>query len=89
MDGPALHRVPRALVTRSTGRGYGRKGLPRALSLVDARFGRLVVTGRDCTPGEAPNVFWACRCDCGASTVARADRLRSGKTRACARGCRA
>lgn len=88
MDGPALHGVPGArAVTRSTGRGYGRKGLPRAPSLVGARYGRLVVIARDCAPGEAPNVYWACRCDCGAHVVARGTGLRSGETRACSRPC--
>lgn len=48
------------------------------------RFSRLTaVEYSHSSAGEAS--FWKCRCDCGVSTTARIDRLRSGHTRSC--GC--
>jgi hypothetical protein len=76
-------------LAKSKGVGYGRKGIARAPSLVGQRFGHLVVTARESAPGEDPNVHWVCQCDCGAVHVARGDRLRRGRSRACHRWCEA
>ncbi len=53
-----------------------------------ARFGRLVVLERDLDGpnGRGVHLRWACLCDCGERTIARADNLRAGATTSC--GCR-
>lgn len=58
--------------------------MPAALNISDQRFGRLVAVesvGSNLTNGRQ----WLCACDCGASCVVPAGRLRAGKTRSC--GC--
>jgi hypothetical protein len=50
--------------------------------LIGARFGRLLVLGRDVSKG-CP-VYWNCRCDCGREKSIAATNLRGG-TRSC--GC--
>jgi hypothetical protein len=54
------------------------------VDLTGQRFGLLVVTGR-ATSTAAGHARWACRCDCGAETVASRGNLRDGRTRSC--GC--
>lgn len=58
-----------------------------AADLTGQRFGRLVVVGPD--PGRSPEgktpPLWACRCDCGETTMVGIGCLRSGHTRSC--GC--
>lgn len=46
------------------------------------RFGKLVV---DCYAGSSRGALWACICDCGKTTVAKGNNLRSGNTTSC--GC--
>lgn len=46
------------------------------------RFGRLVVTGLHSKDANY-NKLWACQCDCGAITVVREDKLRTGNTKSC------
>lgn len=75
--------------TRSKGVGYGRKGIARAPCLVGARFGHLEVLARVSPPTSGRNVLWDCRCECGEVITARGDRLRSGRTWRCERGCTA
>jgi hypothetical protein len=48
------------------------------------RFGRLTAASRVGTDRHG-NALWACRCDCGNSTVCVAHALRCGKTKSC--GC--
>ena len=53
------------------------------IDLTGKRFGRLEVLGRAANKGV--KVTWACRCDCGKSSVAFAGDLRSGRHTSC--GC--
>lgn len=53
-------------------------------SMVGQRFGRLVVE-REAGRYQRKQVVWECRCDCGATTLARTSSLRGGHTRSC--GC--
>lgn len=53
--------------------------------LTGRRFGRLTVLRRSSFTDGSPDVFWDCRCDCGAEIVTRANSLRRGATRSC--GC--
>ena len=50
------------------------------------KFGRLTVQERF-TATTQKGTFWRCLCDCGATHVARADRLKQGRTKACHRWC--
>lgn len=53
-------------------------------SLVDQRFGRLVVLER--APNKSHgNTLWRCRCDCGAEVMVQGASLRSGRAVSC--GC--
>lgn len=53
------------------------------IDLSGQRFGRLTVIRR--AENKRGRVAWLCRCDCGANTIASADKLRSGHTQSC--GC--
>ena len=57
--------------------------------LTGQRFGRLVVVeraGRYVSPNrKQTHSTWLCKCDCGNSTIVRANQLRSGGTQSC--GC--
>ena len=68
-----------------------RRGIPtrgRAHSMEGRRFGLLTVIARE-TVNPSGAVLWRCRCDCGNEHVVPAQRLRTGKTRAClSRACR-
>lgn len=57
----------------------------RTIDHTGQRFGKLVVTER-CGSVGAGKAAWACRCDCGKTTVVSGDHLRCGKTKSC--GCR-
>lgn len=60
----------------------------RAEDLSGQRFGRLLALSRaaDLPRGNGKTlVTWACRCDCGAETTVRADKLAGGYTQSC--GC--
>jgi hypothetical protein len=46
------------------------------------RFGRLIVRELENVRGHA---YWRCRCDCGADTVVRSQKLTSGRIVSC--GC--
>lgn len=52
--------------------------------LTGQRFGKLTVLSV-CRVGADPRLAWLCSCDCGGTTRARGDSLRSGLTRGC--GC--
>lgn len=54
----------------------------RFIDLTGATIGRLTVLKRD---SSDKRVAWQCRCECGNTTVVRAELLRSGKTKSC--GC--
>lgn len=49
------------------------------------RFGRLVVIEMSHRGGPRNEIFWVCKCDCGAEHVARGSSLRGGNTKSC--GC--
>lgn len=53
------------------------------IDLTNTRFDRLLVVSR--ADNYNGKVMWNCLCDCGSSTVARSDNLKSGKSRSC--GC--
>ncbi|MHC4162547.1 MAG: helix-turn-helix domain-containing protein [Planctomycetota bacterium] len=62
--------------------------MPPLLSLEGKRFGRLVVLSRAAStrqPSGAVRTNWLCRCDCGKTTTASRDNLRSGDSTSC--GC--
>lgn len=56
----------------------------KIIDLTEQRFGRLTVIKR-----AGSNFYgtplWLCQCDCGATSVVRGDKLRSGVTKSC--GC--
>lgn len=62
-------------------------GIARARDLTGERYGALLVLERAGVVGDKA-LMWRCRCDCGRLHVARGDRLRLGRVRACGRGCR-
>lgn len=69
----------------TTSCGCVKRGNSRRLrfqDLTEQRFGRLVAQAE--APGSAP-VRWECICDCGASTVVAASKLKNGHTSSC--GC--
>ena len=54
--------------------------------LTGLKFGNLTVVSRaKSSDGEIKVVMWNCICDCGKSTIVRANDLRSGNTKSC--GC--
>jgi hypothetical protein len=53
-------------------------------NLVGKRFGRLKVIGFS-HKDKRGKPYWICQCDCGNTTVSRADSLKSGKANSC--GC--
>jgi hypothetical protein len=65
------------VIDPTTGLNYGR------LNITGQRFGRLVA--KRFVGIESGKAVWVCQCDCGAVTVARANNLRTGRTRSC--GC--
>jgi hypothetical protein len=55
------------------------------LNIRGMRFGRLTIP-LDATPEIRKRcLYWPCLCDCGASTIIKGDRLRTGRTQSC--GC--
>lgn len=48
------------------------------------KYGRLTVVRYDHT-SKTRGVYWFCICDCGCTTVANGNRMRSGRTKSC--GC--
>lgn len=59
--------------------------MAKRLDLTGARFGRLFVKESVEKRDRSGNVYWRCRCDCGASVVVAGRGLRCGDTRSC--GC--
>jgi hypothetical protein len=59
--------------------------MPRLISLVGKRFGRLVVTKRSEQVGSQGQPYWWCHCDCGSDVQVRGQSLRIGRTQSC--GC--
>lgn len=59
-------------------------GQGRKIDLTGQRFGRLTVV-RELEERQKKAVMWECICDCGNTTVASRDALRSGDKRSC--GC--
>lgn len=53
------------------------------VEMAGRRFGALTVVERGSRHGRRSDVWWRCRCDCGAECEARGDRLRAGAKRAC------
>lgn len=49
------------------------------------RFGRLVVCRKAEFPVRHLHTYWECICDCGNTTITRADYLTHGRTKSC--GC--
>ena len=58
----------------------------KVVDLKGVRLGRLVVIDRGVKSGKSGKAYWNCLCDCGQSTTARSDHLRSGRIVSC--GCR-
>lgn len=56
----------------------------RLVDLTGRRFGRLVVVGRG-ENSSSGGPRWACRCDCGGSSLSGASALKAGMTQSC--GC--
>ena len=54
------------------------------MDLRGQRFGRLLVIEKHAKSGNN-QVYWRCKCDCGAETVVYQGNLRSSKTKSC--GC--
>ena len=71
--------------------GCGKKErLKRTLdttSLLNQRFGRLIVIERDLSKphGHGYDPYWICKCECGNEISVRAPSLRKGTTQSC--GC--
>lgn len=62
--------------------------MPRTIDLAGKRFGRLVVISKAESIHDscgATRAMWNCKCDCGNTTIVRAELLRCGKTKSC--GC--
>lgn len=57
--------------------------LPAKENLIGKKFGRLTVI--ESLPSENRRTYWLCQCNCGKKCKARADSLKSGKTKSC--GC--
>lgn len=53
------------------------------IDLTGQKFGRLTVISR--AENRNQNVYWHCRCDCGAEKIIRGERLKCGETKSC--GC--
>ncbi len=58
--------------------------MPAFIDLTGQRFNMLTVIER-AGRNENSQIMWRCRCDCGAMTVVRGHRLRTGHTKSC--GC--
>ena len=61
--------------------------MEKRFSLVNKRFGRLLVVWRKGSEksGESSHALWECKCDCGTMIVTRAGSLTGGKVTHC--GC--
>ena len=62
--------------------------MPRLNDLCGQRFGRLVVVTKvapHVNPSGKKVTRWLCQCDCGNTTIVRAESLKSGATQSC--GC--
>ena len=58
-----------------------------AKSLLDQRFGRLLVIKRaPCNPNNT-RAQWLCRCDCGVEKIFSTNDLRNGNITSCYRDC--
>lgn len=71
--------LKRGLTTSCGGVGHNAK------DLTGKRFGRLVALQQDDAKSIAGNIYWLCRCDCGALTSVRSVSLVFGATKSC--GC--
>lgn len=59
--------------------------MPKRVSLLGKRFGRLEVLEMSQRKGKRNRTFWKCKCDCGKIVDVSHDRLRNGYTKSC--GC--
>lgn len=59
--------------------------MPKALDLIGARFGRLVVLTKLTERDIYKKVVWHCRCDCGNEVDVNTKNLRTANTQSC--GC--
>lgn len=57
----------------------------KATDLTGERFGRLVVLEKAAPNKRYHGSMWVCKCDCGKTTIANAQNLKSGNTTSC--GC--
>ena len=57
--------------------------LPKKENLLNQVFSRLQVI--DSAPSKNGKTYWLCKCACGNTCIARADQLKSGRTKSC--GC--
>lgn len=55
------------------------------LNLTGQRFERLVVVQKCSERGKGGEVYWLCKCDCGAEVRSQASPLKMGRTKSC--GC--
>ena len=58
--------------------------MPKALSLEQQRFGKLLVVAKSGTDKRGC-ILWECLCDCGKTTIVNGAKLKNGHTRSC--GC--
>lgn len=56
--------------------------MPKAINIIDQRFGRLIAKA---VAFSKHYIFWHCDCDCGKQCVVSGKQLRSGLTKSC--GC--
>jgi len=63
--------------------------MEKRYSLVNKRFGKLIVVWRDGSEkiGESSHALWKCKCDCGGMITVRGGLLNSGRVTHC--GCMA
>ena len=66
---------------------FKRAKMEKRFSLVNKRFGRLLVVWRDGSrrSGESSHAMWACRCSCGRIVTVRGGSLSAGRAVDC--GC--
>lgn len=57
----------------------------RCENLTGVKCNNLTPLFRVANPTEDGRIYWACKCDCGEYTIARADHLKDGHTKSC--GC--
>lgn len=76
-----ISTVPALTKQTCVGGSMARKSLPKS-NLNGQKFNQLLVIGAAPAPGQGA---WLCRCDCGAYTVTRTARIKSGTTKSC--GC--